>query len=59
MPAEARTPREDPHRAQLQRWLQDANLELAGARKRQSEQVPAISTISKTSEHVSWLSSLA
>ncbi len=40
MPAEARTPREDPHRAQLQRGLQDANLELASARKRHSEQVP-------------------
>lgn len=37
--AEARAPKDSPHLPQLQRWLSDANTELASLRKRLSEQV--------------------
>lgn len=36
---DARVPKNDPHVQQLQRWLSDANTELASLRKRLSEQV--------------------
>jgi hypothetical protein len=36
---DARVPKNDPHVQQLQRWLSDANAELASLRKRLSEQV--------------------
>jgi hypothetical protein len=36
---DARVPKNDPHVQQLQRWLSDANTELASLRKRVSEQV--------------------
>ena len=46
--AAALTPRDNGHSAQLQRWLQDANLELASLRKRHSEQVHSRSLASLT-----------